>query len=294
VNLQDIISNLNDYWAARGCVILQPYDVEKGSATVHPATFFGTLGAKPLRAAYVDHCRRPKDGRYSIDPRRLGGFYQYQVLIKPPPADIRQAYLDSLDLAGINTSARDIRWIEGDWTCPPLGAYGFGWEIQVEGLEVTHFTYLQHMASFELRPASVEIAYGLERLALCAQKKKNIFDLQWDDRLTYGQRFKAAEEQFSRYSFEETDVQALLRNLEVLEKESLSLAQRGHYLPAYDLALKFISDYYLLQARNTIPDSEKDSLVRRAGALTRACAAAYIKDNEPVQEHKSTGTQEHK
>ena len=276
MTFQDLIFRLNDYWAKQGCAILQPYDIEKDSATSHPAVFFGSLGTKPVRATYLDYCRRPTDGRYALDPHRLGGFYQYQVLIKPPPADIRQAYLDSLALVGIDTSVRDIRWIEGDWKSATLGASGLGWEIQVEGVEITHFTYFQRMASFELRPSSVEIAYGLERLAMCSQKKKSIFDVQWDSRLTYGQLFKAAEKQFSCYSFEETDKRALVREFASLEKEALALAEKGYYLPAYDLALKCIRNYRLLLAGNTATESEQNSLCRKASCLTHACAAAYL------------------
>lgn len=280
MNLQDIILKFNQYWARQGCAIIQPYDLEKGAGTFNPATFFGSLTAHPVSAAYVEPCRRPADGRYGENPNRLGRYYQYQVIIKPPRADIQQVYLNSLKAVGIDHSEHDIRWIEDDWESPTLGSSGVGWEVWLDGMEITQFTYFQHMASFELSPIMVEITYGLERLAMFAQKKKNIFDIKWNNHVTYGELHKGQEEQFSHYNFEEADVENLRFNFERWEKEILRLVKMNYYLPAYDLVMKCSHNFNLLDARGAVSVSERVDLIKRIRNISRVCAVAYVKDNE--------------
>ena len=280
MNLQDIILKFDRYWARQGCAIIQPYDIEKGAGTFNPLTFFGSLTARPVSAAYVEPCRRPADGRYGKNPNRLGKYYQYQVIIKPPRADIQQVYLNSLKAVGIDHSEHDIRWIEDDWESPTLGSSGAGWEVWLDGMEITQFTYFQQMASFELSPIMVEITYGLERLAMFAQKKKNLFDINWNDHLTYGELHKGQEEQFSHYNFEQADVENLRFNFERWEKEALRLAKMNYYLPAYDLVMRCSHNFNLLDARGAVSASERVDLIKRIRNISRACACAYVKDNE--------------
>jgi len=285
VNFQEIILQFDRYWAKQGCAVIQPYDLEKGAGTFNPATFFGSLGSKPASVAYVEPCRRPGDGRFAENPNRLGKYYQYQVIIKPPAENIQQLYLDSLKAIGIDQAEHDIRWIEDDWESPTLGASGAGWEVWLDGMEVTQFTYFQRMASFELNPVSVEITYGLERLAMFAQKKKNIFEIKWNDRLTYGELHKSGEEQFSHYNFEEADVENLRSNFDRWEKEAARLAA-GYYLPAFDLVLKCSHNFNLLDARGAISVSERAVLIKRIREIARACALSYL--NEPARAGEAT------
>jgi len=280
MNFQDIILKFDQYWAKQGCAVIQPYDLEKGAGTFNPSTFFGSLTSKPVSVAYVEPCRRPGDGRYGDNPNRLGKYYQYQVVIKPPSKDIQQIYLNSLKAIGIKQEEHDIRWIEDDWESPTLGASGVGWEVWLDGMEVTQFTYFQQMASFELAPVSVEITYGLERLAMFVQKKKNIFDLMWNDRVTYGEMHKAQEKQFSHYNFEYADVANLRRNFDEYEREIPALLKDGHYLPAYDLVMKCSHSFNLMDARGAISVSERVGVIKRIRDIARACAAAYVKANE--------------
>jgi glycyl-tRNA synthetase alpha chain len=292
VNFQDIILRLDQYWARQGCALVQPYDLEKGAGTFNPATFFGSLTSKPTSVAYVEPCRRPGDGRYGENPNRLGKYYQYQVVIKPPSKNIQQLYLGSLNAVGIRQEEHDIRWIEDDWESPTLGASGVGWEVWLDGMEVTQFTYFQQMASFELNPISVEITYGLERLAMFVQKKKNIFDLMWSDRVTYGGMYKEQERQFSHYNFEYAGVAGLRRNFEDYEREIAVLLKSGHYLPAYDLVMKCSHCFNLMDARGAISVSERVGLIKKIRDIAKACAAAYVKANEPERENTEHRIQE--
>ena len=285
MNFQDFISKLNHYWAKQGCALIQPYDLEKGAGTFNPATFFGSLTSKPNSAAYVEPCRRPADGRFGENPNRLGKFYQYQVIIKPPLENIQQIYLDSLKVVGIDHAEHDIRWIEDDWEAPTLGASGVGWEVGLDGMEVTQFTYFQQMASYELNPVSVEITYGLERLAMFIQKKKRICDIMWTDCLTYGEVHKGVEEQFSHYNFEEADVENLRFNFNRWEKEVSRLAARGYYLPAFDLVMKCSHNFNLLDARGAVSVSERAALIKRIRDIARACASACVEANEPSEKN---------
>ncbi|MBI4802360.1 MAG: glycine--tRNA ligase subunit alpha [Elusimicrobia bacterium] len=277
MNFQDIILRFDAYWGKQGCAIVQPYDLEKGAGTFNPATFFGSLTAQPMKVAYVEPSRRPADGRFGENPNRLAKYYQYQVVIKPPSVDIQRLYLNSLRAIGIHHEEHDIRWIEDDWESPTLGASGVGWEVWLDGMEVTQFTYFQQMASFELNPISVELTYGLERLAMFSQKKKNIFDLMWNDCVTYGELHKAQERQFSHYNFEYADVANLRRNFEDYEREAAVLIKDGHYLPAYDLVMKCSHVFNLMDSRGAVSVSERVALIHRIRDLSKACATAHVK-----------------
>lgn len=283
MNFQDIIMKLDQYWAKQGCAIIQPYDLEKGAGTFNPATFFGSLTSKPTSVAYVEPCRRPADGRYGQNPNRNGKYYQYQVIIKPPLENIQQVYLSSLKAVGLDHTEHDIRWIEDDWESPTLGASGVGWEVWMDGMEVTQFTYFQQMAGFELNPIAVEITYGLERLAMFVQKKKSISSIMWTDRLTYGEVYKNQEEQFSHYNFEEADVQNLRSDFDHWEKEVKRVAAKGYYLPAFDLVMKCSQNFNLLDARGAISVSERAVLIKRIRDMAKACAVSYVETNEPSE-----------
>ena len=283
MNFQDIIMKLDQYWAKQGCAIIQPYDLEKGAGTFNPATFFGSLTSKPTSVAYVEPCRRPADGRYGQNPNRNGKYYQYQVIIKPPLENIQQVYLASLKAVGLDHTEHDIRWIEDDWESPTLGASGVGWEVWMDGMEVTQFTYFQQMAGFELNPIAVEITYGLERLAMFVQKKKSISSIMWTDRLTYGEVYKNQEEQFSHYNFEEADVQNLRADFDHWEKEVKRVAAKGYYLPAFDLVMKCSQNFNLLDARGAISVSERAVLIKRIRDMAKACAVSYVETNEPSE-----------
>lgn len=276
MNIQDLIFRLHDYWKDRGCAILQPYDLEKDSATSHPSTFFGALGDKPVRIAYADSCRRYGDARYALAPLRLGRFHQYQVLLKPAPADIRRVYLESLSFVGLSAAGRDIRWVEGDWESPPLGAAGRGWEVLAEGLEITHFTYFNRMGDLPLSTPSVEISYGIERLAFSLQDKETLFDLDWAPGLTWGDLFEGSEQQFSVSWLEASRKSELLAGMGRWETQALALLAKGLYRPAYDLALKCIMNYYLLAAGNFISGAAKKNLCGRIRRLTHGCAGAFL------------------
>lgn len=288
MNFQDIIMKLDQYWAKQGCAIIQPYDLEKGAGTFNPATFFGSLTSKPTSVAYVEPCRRPADGRYGQNPNRNGKYYQYQVIIKPPLENIQQVYLSSLKAVGLDHTEHDIRWIEDDWESPTLGASGVGWEVWMDGMEVTQFTYFQQMAGFELNPIAVEITYGLERLAMFVQKKKSISSIMWTDRLTYGEVYKNQEEQFSHYNFEEADVQNLRSDFDHWEKEVKRVAAKGYYLPAFDLVMKCSQNFNLLDARGAISVSERAVLIKRIRDMAKACAVSYVETNEPSEKKEPT------
>ena len=284
MNLQDIISTLEDYWKRQGCSLIQPYDLEKGAGTFNPATFFGSLTPKPTACAYVEPCRRPADGRYGENPNRLGKYYQYQVIIKPAPGDIQEKYLRSLKAIGLNPALHDVKWIEDDWESPTLGASGVGWEIWLDGMEITQFTYFQQMAGYPLNPITVEITYGLERLAMYSQKKRNVYDVLWNDKVTYGDLHLEQEKQFSRYHFRETDPALLREQFAASERESLRLAAAGLYLPAYDMAMRCSHSFNMLDARGAISVAERVQLIGRVRNLAKKAAAAYVKACEPRKE----------
>ncbi|MGC8866934.1 MAG: glycine--tRNA ligase subunit alpha [Elusimicrobiales bacterium] len=276
MNFQDIINKLSDFWIKQGCVMMQPYDIEKGAGTFNPATFFKVLGKKRWYCCYVEPSRRPTDGRFAQNPNRLGKYYQYQVIIKPPRDDIQQIYLKSLQAIGIKVNEHDIKWVEDDWESPTLGASGIGWEIWLDGMEITQFTYFQQMASYELFPVSVEITYGLERLCMFSQKKDNIFDIKWNDSTTYGDVHLEMERQFSIYNFEMSDTERMMKDFDYYESQIKILIDKGLYYPAYDMVMKASHSFNILMARGIISVAERANLIKRIRNMARLCAKSYI------------------
>jgi len=277
LSFQDIIMNLQKFWGKYGCVILQPYDMEVGAGTFHPATTLRSLGPKPWKAAYVQPSRRPTDGRYGENPNRLQHYYQYQVIIKPSPKDIKQIYLRSLSAIGIDTKKHDIRFVEDDWESPTLGAAGLGWEVWCDGMEVTQFTYFQQMTGIECKPVSVELTYGLERLCMFVQGKNNVFDLDWNnDGVKYKEVFFQAEKEFSAYNFEHANTETLLKNFEFAEAECKSLLEKKLALPAYDQCLKASHIFNLLDARGVIGVAERTGYINRIRDLAKGSGTAWL------------------
>lgn len=278
--LQDLILQLHNFWAKKGCVIHQPYDIEVGAGTFNPATFFRVLGPEPWKTAYVEPSRRPTDGRYGENPNRLQHYYQYQVILKPSPADSQGIYLKSLEAIGIDALKHDIRFVEDDWESPTLGAWGLGWEVWLDGMEVTQFTYFQQVGGIELKPVSVELTYGLERIAMYLQEVDNVFDLQWNDHIKYGDIHHETEVQFSKYNFDSSDSQMHFTLFEMFEKESLKLLKQGLVLPAYDFCLKCSHSFNMLDARGAISVTERTKYIARVRNLARRCAEGYWKLRE--------------
>jgi glycyl-tRNA synthetase alpha chain len=286
-SFQDLILTLHQYWGAKGCVILQPYDMEVGAGTFHPATTLRAIGRKPWAAAYVQPSRRPKDGRYGENPNRLQHYYQYQVIMKPSPADFQALYLGSLAAIGIDPLLHDIRFVEDDWESPTLGAWGLGWEVWCDGMEVSQFTYFQQVGGLDCDPVSGEITYGLERLAMYVQNVDNVFDLNFNGltgagRITYGDVFLQAEQEYSRYNFEFADTDILLRHFDDAERECRALLEAGaatpHHqlaLPAYDQCIKASHAFNLLDARGVISVTERQAYILRVRELAKGCCEAW-------------------
>ncbi|MDA8584462.1 glycine--tRNA ligase subunit alpha [bacterium] len=277
LSFQDIIMNLQKFWGKNGCVILQPYDLEVGAGTFHPATTLRSLGPKPWKAAYVQPSRRPTDGRYGENPNRLQHYYQFQVIIKPSPKNIKQLYLKSLATIGIDVKNHDIRFVEDDWESPTLGAAGLGWEVWCDGMEITQFTYFQQMTGIECKLVPVEITYGLERLCMFVQGKNNVFDLDWNDEgIKYKEVFFQAEKEFSAYNFEFANTDTLLKNFESTEMECKSLLEKKLSLPAYDQCLKASHIFNLLDARGVIGVAERTGYITRIRELAKGCGALWL------------------
>jgi glycyl-tRNA synthetase alpha chain len=293
-SFQGLILTLQSYWARQGCVILQPYDMEVGAGTFHPATTLRSLGPKPWRAAYVQPSRRPKDGRYGENPNRLQHYYQFQVILKPSPDDLQQLYLDSLKAIGVDSSLHDIRFVEDDWESPTLGAWGLGWECWCDGMEVSQFTYFQQVAGVECAPVSGELTYGLERLATYVQGVESVYDINFNgrdgaERISYGDVFKQAEEEYSRFNFEYADTALLFQHFKDAEAECHALLAKGAAgegandnrhrlaLPAYDQCIKASHAFNLLDARGVISVTERQSYILRVRELAKACGAAWLK-----------------
>jgi glycyl-tRNA synthetase alpha chain len=277
-NFQDTILNLQKYWSNQGCVILQPYDMEVGAGTFHPATTLRSLGPKPWKAAYVQPSRRPTDGRYGDNPNRLQHYYQFQVIIKPSPNNIKKLYLNSLNKIGINYKEHDIRFVEDDWESPTLGAAGLGWEVWCDGMEITQFTYFQQMAGFECKPVSVELTYGLERICMFTQQKKNVYDLDWNDKgIKYKDVFHQAEKEFSYYNFEFANTDNLFKIFEMIEQEAKSLLTKNVSLPAYDQCLKASHIFNILDARGVISVAQRAEYIARIRDITKGVAETWIK-----------------
>ena len=276
-SFQDTILNLQKYWSKHGCVILQPYDIEVGAGTFHPATTLRSLGSKPWKAAYVQPSRRPSDGRYGDNPNRLQHYYQFQVIIKPSPKDIKKLYLNSLSAIGIKNQEHDIRFVEDDWESPTLGAAGLGWEVWCDGMEITQFTYFQQMAGIECKPISVELTYGLERICMFTQQKKNVFDLLWNNEsVLYREVFHQAEKEFSAYNFEYANTDNLFKIFDMVEDETKKMLEKKLSLPAYDQCLKASHVFNLLDSRGVISVAQRAEYISKIRDLTKGVGQIWL------------------
>jgi len=282
MNFQDVILALNQFWAKKGCVLAQPYDMEVGAGTFHPTTLLKALGPEPWDVAYVQPSRRPTDGRYGENPNRLQHYYQYQVILKPSPLDVQKQYLDSLKVLGIDPLDHDIRFVEDDWESPTLGASGLGWEVWLDGMEITQFTYFQICGSIELNPIPVELTYGLERIAMYLQGVDSVFDLRWNNRVTYGDVHHQQEVEQSTYNFEKADVSMLLELFKRYEAEANRCVGEDLVLPVYEYCLKCSHAFNLLDARGAISVTERTGYIARIRNLARAGAEAYLKQREKM------------
>ena len=281
VTFQNLIFNLQKFWGKYGCVILQPYDLEVGAGTFHPATTLRSLGPKPWKAAYVQPSRRPTDGRYGKNPNRLQHYYQYQVIVKPSPKNIKQVYLKSLSAIGIESKDHDIRFVEDDWESPTLGAAGLGWEVWCDGMEITQFTYFQKMTGIDCKPVSVELTYGLERICMFVQGKKNVFDIDWnDDGVKYRDVYLQSEKEFSAYNFDYANTDSLLKNFEIAEKECKALLEKKLPLPAYDQCLKASHIFNLLDSRGVIAVAERTGYINRIRDLAKGSGSTWLENQE--------------
>ncbi|HHT9130761.1 MAG TPA: glycine--tRNA ligase subunit alpha [Candidatus Brocadiaceae bacterium] len=282
MTFQEIILKLQHYWADYGCVIWQPYDLEKGAGTFNPATFLRALGPEPWKCAYVEPSRRPTDGRYGENPNRLQHYYQFQVVIKPAPDNSQDIYLNSLRFLGIDLVKHDVRFVEDDWESPTLGATGLGWEVWLDGMEITQFTYFQQVGGFELEPITLELTYGLERIAMFIQEKESVFDLEWVKGYTYGDIHKQDEVQFSTYNFKVADTAMLSQLFDTYEKECQRLLKEDLVLPAYDYVLKCSHAFNMLDARGAIGVTQRTGYIGRVRNLARCCAEGYVKLREAL------------
>lgn len=282
MTFQDIILTLQNFWAGQNCILTQPYDVEKGAGTMNPSTFLRALGPEPWHVAYVEPSRRPADGRYGENPNRLFQHHQFQVIMKPSPDNIQELYLQSLEKLGINPAEHDIRFVEDNWESPTLGAWGLGWEVWLDGMEITQFTYFQQVGSVDVKPVSVEITYGLERLAMYIQGKENVYDLVWVNNVTYGDVFHRNEVEQSTYNFELADTELLFELFDKYEKEAIRIIEKGFVLPAYDYVLKCSHTFNLLDARGAISVSERTAFIARVRNMARLCAQGYLKQREEL------------
>jgi glycyl-tRNA synthetase alpha chain len=282
MNFQTIILKLHEFWAQKGCVLLQPYDLEVGAGTFHPATFFRVIGPEPWKVAYVEPSRRPTDGRYGENPNRLQHYYQFQVILKPSPIESQELYLESLTHLGIDPLKHDIRFVEDDWESPTLGAWGLGWEVWLDGMEITQFTYFQQVGGIDLRPVSVEITYGLERIAMYLQEVDNVYTLDWGGGIKYGDIHYVGEVEFSKYNFDVADTDLLMRQFESCEKEAKRLNGLGLVLPAYEFCLKCSHTFNLLDARGAFSVSERTGYIARVRAVAKLCAEAYYQQRETM------------
>ena len=282
MTFQELLMTLQRFWAERGCVIQQPYDIEVGAGTFNPATLLRVLGPEPWNVAYVEPSRRPTDGRYGENPNRLQHYYQYQVILKPSPKNVQELYLDSLRTLGLDPLDHDIRFVEDDWESPTLGAWGLGWEVWLDGMEITQFTYFQQAGSIDLNPVSVELTYGPERIAMYIQKVSSVYDLEWTKGVKYGDIHHRGEVEHSIYNFELADVDMLFRLFDMYEAEALRIIGHHLVLPAYDYCLKCSHTFNLLNARGAISVAERSSLIGRVRQLARLCAEGYLQQREEM------------
>jgi len=280
MNFQEVILSLQKFWARKGCVLVQPYDMEVGAGTFHPATLLKALGPEPWNVAYVQPSRRPTDGRYGENPNRLQHYYQFQVILKPSPIDVQKQYLQSLKALGIDSLEHDIRFVEDDWESPTLGASGLGWEVWLDGMEITQFTYFQMAGSIELHPVSVEITYGLERISMYLQGIDNVYDLQWNNNITYGDVYHQQEIEQSTYNFALADVDMLLDLFNKYEAEAIRIIKEKFVIPAYEYCLKCSHTFNILDARGAISVTERTGYIARIRNLARACAEQYLQQRE--------------
>lgn len=282
MNFQEMILTLNKFWGEQGCIILQPYDIEKGAGTMNPATFLHALGPEPWNVAYIEPCRRPADGRYGENPNRLQHYYQYQVILKPSPDNIQELYLQSLEALGINTLEHDIRFVEDNWESPTLGAWGLGWEVWLDGMEVTQFTYFQQCGGIDCKPVCGEITYGLERLATFIQGVDSVYDIQWVGDVQYRDVFHQNEVDYSEYNFKVADTDMLFMFFDAYEKEAIRVVEAGLVQPAYDYVLKCSHTFNLLDARGAISVTERTHYIARVRNMARLCAQAYVAQREAL------------
>ncbi len=282
LTFQEIIQRLQKFWTDNGCILWQPYDIEVGAGTMNPATFLRTLGPEDWNVCYVEPSRRPKDGRYGENPNRLQHYYQFQVILKPSPENPQEIYLQSLESLGINTKEHDIRFVEDDWESPTLGAWGLGWEVWLDGMEITQFTYFQQVGSIDLPVVSVEITYGLERIATYLQGVDSVYDIVWAEGLTYGDIYKESERQWSVYNFEEADTDMLFKTFDMYEKEGFKLIEKNLPIPAYDYTLKCSHIFNLLDARGALSVNERARFIGRVRDLARECAKGFLKHREEL------------
>ncbi|WP_017301259.1 glycine--tRNA ligase subunit alpha [Nodosilinea nodulosa] len=282
MNFQSVIATLNDFWAKQGCVIMQPYDTEKGAGTKSPHTFLRALGPEPWAVAYAEPCRRPADGRYGENPNRYQHYFQYQVLIKPSPSDIQETYIESLRSLGIKPEDHDIRFVEDNWEDAAVGAWGVGWEVWLDGMEITQFTYFQQCGGIDCRPVSIELTYGLERLTMYLQEVDAIAKIRWNDRLTYGDIYMQAEIENSTYNFEASSPELLFTLFSLYQQEAEQLMDRGLVLPSYDYVLKCSHTFNLLDARGVISVTERTRYIRQVRGLARRVAQLYLEQREKL------------
>ena len=280
---QDIILSLQNYWSSKGCALHQPYDIEVGAGTFNPCTFFRVLGPEPYSAAYVEPSRRPTDGRYGENPNRLQHYYQFQVILKPSPEDVQNLYLESLTSLGVDPLQHDIRFVEDDWESPTLGAWGLGWEVWLNGMEITQFTYFQQVGGIDLKPVTAELTYGLERIAMYLQNVDNVYDLKWNENILYGDVHLETEKQFSRYNFEVSGKERLFQWFDMYEAEAKDLLAQELILPAYDYTLKCSHAFNLLDARGAISVTERTGFIGRVRNLARSCAEGYVQQREAME-----------
>ena len=283
MHFQDIILSLQNYWSSKGCALHQPYDIEVGAGTFNPCTFFRVLGPEPYSAAYVEPSRRPTDGRYGENPNRLQHYYQFQVILKPSPKDVQNLYLESLTSLGVDPLQHDIRFVEDDWESPTLGAWGLGWEVWLNGMEITQFTYFQQVGGIDLKPVTAELTYGLERIAMYLQDVDNVYGLKWNENILYGDVHLETEKQFSRYNFEVSGKERLFQWFDMYEAEAKDLLAQELILPAYDYTLKCSHAFNLLDARGAISVTERTGFIGRVRNLARSCAEGYVQQREATE-----------
>ncbi|MDD3237151.1 MAG: glycine--tRNA ligase subunit alpha [Candidatus Gastranaerophilales bacterium] len=282
LTFQELILNLSKYWSEQGCIIQQPYDIEKGASTMNPATFLRSLGPEPWSTAMVEPCRRPTDARYGENPNRLGHYYQYQVILKPSPDNAQEVYLKSLEAMGIDLTKHDVRFVEDNWESPTLGAAGVGWEVWLDGMEITQFTYFQQVGGLEIRPVALEITYGLERIAMYLQNVNSVYDVMWNNKLNYGEIYLQNEIEQSKYNFEYSTAERLFKMFDLCQAEVESCCDADLVLPAYDYVLKCSHTFNLLDARGVISKDERINYINRVRKMAAAVAKLYVEQREAL------------